>query len=212
MKYLPRRVIDVRQNVGRLSGAILCHDAEHSRRRFRDRAGSLDVLSGHGIASDWLDCVRARPASHGNDPAPASRSDSRNLMIERSIIHGMKSSSFDLNHARALHHLLEQANVTRAAHKLGITPAAASNALQRLRVDFGDPLLVRSGRTLARTFPGWTRRGDREVETQEVPGLALFAGSRVYSDSLTHGHRIPGRRGRRARPSRGATPCRGPGA
>ena len=72
-------------------------------------------------------------------------------MIERPIIHGMKASFFDLNHARALNHLLEEANVTRAARKLGITPAAASNALRRLRVDFGDPLLVRSGRTLART-------------------------------------------------------------
>jgi DNA-binding transcriptional LysR family regulator len=72
-------------------------------------------------------------------------------MIERPNIHGMKVSSFDLNHARALHHLLEEAHVTRAARKLGITPAAASNALHRLRVDFGDQLLVRSGRTLART-------------------------------------------------------------
>lgn len=63
----------------------------------------------------------------------------------------MKVSSFDLNHARALHHLLEEAHVTRAARRLGITPAAASNALHRLRVDFGDPLLVRSGRALART-------------------------------------------------------------
>ena len=72
-------------------------------------------------------------------------------MIDRSIVHAMKGSSFDLNHARALHHLLEEAHVTRAARKLGITPAAASNALRRLRADFGDPLLVRSGRTLART-------------------------------------------------------------
>jgi len=63
----------------------------------------------------------------------------------------MKGSSFDLNHARALHHLLEEAHVTRAARKLGITPAAASNALRRLRTDFSDPLLVRSGRKLART-------------------------------------------------------------
>jgi DNA-binding transcriptional LysR family regulator len=72
-------------------------------------------------------------------------------MIESTMIHAMNASFFDLNHARALHHLLEEANVTRAARRLGITPAAASNALRRLRVDFGDPLLVRSGRTLART-------------------------------------------------------------
>ncbi|MBN8231042.1 LysR family transcriptional regulator [Corallococcus macrosporus] len=63
----------------------------------------------------------------------------------------MNLSAFDLNHVRALHHLLEEAHVTRAAKKLGITPAAASNALHRLRVDFDDPLLVRNGRTLVRT-------------------------------------------------------------
>ncbi len=60
-------------------------------------------------------------------------------------------NAFDFNHARALHHLLEEAHVARAARKLGITPAAASNALHRLRIDFGDPLLVRSGRALVRT-------------------------------------------------------------
>src|SRR5258706_707683 len=80
-------------------------------------------------------------------------------MIERPILHGMKGSSFDLNHARALHHLLEEAQVSRAAHKLGITPAAASNALHRLRVDFGDPLLVRSGRMLTRTTRAEELRG-----------------------------------------------------
>jgi DNA-binding transcriptional LysR family regulator len=80
-------------------------------------------------------------------------------MIERRTLHGVKVSSFDLNHARALHHLLEEAHVTRAARKLGITPAAASNALHRLRVDFGDELLVRSGRTLARTPRAQELRG-----------------------------------------------------
>lgn len=63
----------------------------------------------------------------------------------------MNVSSFDLNHARALHHLVEEAHVARAAKRLGITPAAASNALRRLRVEFADELLVRQGRTLMRT-------------------------------------------------------------
>ncbi|RKH57560.1 LysR family transcriptional regulator [Corallococcus interemptor] len=76
---------------------------------------------------------------------------SRNLMVGRGIVHAVKLSAFDLNHVRALHHLLEEAHVTRAAKKLGITPAAASNALHRLRVDFDDPLLVRNGRSLVRT-------------------------------------------------------------
>jgi DNA-binding transcriptional LysR family regulator len=83
----------------------------------------------------------------------------------------MKVSSFDLNHARALHHLLEEAHVARAASKLGITPAAASNALHRLRVDFGDPLLVRSGRTLARTSRAEELRGPAKDVMQAAERL-----------------------------------------
>ncbi|NMO17922.1 LysR family transcriptional regulator [Pyxidicoccus fallax] len=76
----------------------------------------------------------------------------------------MNVSAFDLNHARALHFLLEEAHVARAARRLGITPAAASNALRRLRQDFDDELLVRVGRTLARTALGEQLRGPaREV-------------------------------------------------
>lgn len=71
----------------------------------------------------------------------------------------MNISTFDLNHGRALHHLLEEAHVTRAARRLGITPAAASNALRRLRVSFDDPLLVRAGRSLVRTARGEALRG-----------------------------------------------------
>ena len=40
---------------------------------------------------------------------------------------------------------------TSRARRLAITPAATSNALHRLRVELGDPLLVRVGRTFART-------------------------------------------------------------
>jgi len=68
--------------------------------------------------------------------------------------HAMKVASFDLNRARALHHLLEEAHVGRAAARLGITPAAASNALQRLRREMGDPLLVRDRYVFVRTALG----------------------------------------------------------
>ncbi len=67
------------------------------------------------------------------------------------MIHVVNVLAFDLNHVRALHHLLEETHVKKAAQRLGITPAAASNALRRLRVDFDDPLLVRKGRALVRT-------------------------------------------------------------
>lgn len=66
----------------------------------------------------------------------------------------MKLSTFDISRIKALYHLLAEAHVGRAAGHLGITPAAASNALRRLREDFGDPLLVRNGRGLVRTRIG----------------------------------------------------------
>ena len=80
------------------------------------------------------------------------------------MLHDVNISSFDLNHVRALHHLLEEAHVGRAAARLGITPAAASNALRRLRTELGDPLLVRDGRSLVRTALGTELRDPaREV-------------------------------------------------
>ena len=85
-------------------------------------------------------------------------------MLDSLMLHPMNVPAFDLNHARALHFLLEEAHVARAARRLGITPAAASNALRRLRQDFDDPLLVRAGRTLVRTPLGEQLRGPaREV-------------------------------------------------
>jgi DNA-binding transcriptional LysR family regulator len=73
------------------------------------------------------------------------------LIVVRAILHRVKLSNFDLNHVRALHFLLEEAHVARAAQRLSITPAAASNALRRLRIELDDALLVRVGRTFART-------------------------------------------------------------
>lgn len=53
----------------------------------------------------------------------------------------------DLNLLILLHWLLEEANVTRAAKRVGMSQPAASRGLQRLRQTFSDELLVRSGRT-----------------------------------------------------------------
>ncbi|MBL6076457.1 LysR family transcriptional regulator [Belnapia sp. T18] len=49
----------------------------------------------------------------------------------------------DLNLLVVLDALLEEAHVTRAARRLGLSQPAASNALDRLRHLFGDPLLER---------------------------------------------------------------------
>jgi DNA-binding transcriptional LysR family regulator len=52
-------------------------------------------------------------------------------------------ANLDLNLLVALHELLHERSVTRAAERLGVTQPAASAALSRLRRHFGDELLVR---------------------------------------------------------------------
>ncbi|MGB1239595.1 MAG: LysR family transcriptional regulator [Pseudomonadales bacterium] len=52
--------------------------------------------------------------------------------------------SVDLNLLTVLQALLEEQHVTRAAEKLHMSQSAVSRALQRLRVLFDDPLLVKS--------------------------------------------------------------------
>lgn len=57
----------------------------------------------------------------------------------------MNLQSLDLNLLVALDALLKEANVSRAALRIGLSQPAASHALQRLREVIGDPLLVRAG-------------------------------------------------------------------
>ncbi|MCX4745887.1 LysR family transcriptional regulator [Kitasatospora sp. NBC_01287] len=57
----------------------------------------------------------------------------------------------DLNLLRALDVLLQENSVTRAAERLGTSPAAASRMLGKLRRAAGDPLLVRAGQRLVPT-------------------------------------------------------------
>ena len=57
----------------------------------------------------------------------------------------MNLNSLDLNLLVALDSLLREANVSRAAMRIGLSQPAASHALQRLRDLIGDPLLVRNG-------------------------------------------------------------------
>jgi DNA-binding transcriptional LysR family regulator len=57
----------------------------------------------------------------------------------------------DLNLLVALDALLREESVTRAASHLGLTQSATSRALNRLRAELGDPLLVRRGTALVRT-------------------------------------------------------------
>jgi len=63
----------------------------------------------------------------------------------------MHVSGVDLNLLPLLDALLGERHVTRAAEAVGLSQPAASRALGRLRLLFGDPLLVRSGRGFALT-------------------------------------------------------------
>src|SRR5512147_2026712 len=60
-------------------------------------------------------------------------------------IHIMNFNSLDLNLLVALDALLREANVSRAAMRIGLSQPAGIHALQRLRDLIGDPLLVRNG-------------------------------------------------------------------
>ena len=57
----------------------------------------------------------------------------------------MNLTSLDLNLLVALDALLPEANVSRAAMRIGLSQPATSHALQRLRDVLDDPLLVRVG-------------------------------------------------------------------
>src|SRR2546426_11237525 len=69
----------------------------------------------------------------------------------------------DLNLLHALHALLAERHVTRAAKRCFLSQPAMSRALERLREMFGDHLLVRNGRGYERTVRG--ERVLRELES-----------------------------------------------
>src|SRR5919198_6206462 len=63
----------------------------------------------------------------------------------------MDLGGLDLNLLVALDALLSERSVTRAAQRVGLSQPGMSNALARLRAQFGDPLLVRQGAALVPT-------------------------------------------------------------
>lgn len=60
-------------------------------------------------------------------------------------------AALDANLLVALDALLQEANVTRAARRVGVTQPAMSQTLGRLRKQFDDPILVRVGRRMEPT-------------------------------------------------------------
>jgi len=79
----------------------------------------------------------------------------------------VKLTNVDLNLLVSLRALLQERNVTRAAQIIGVSQPAMSNALARLRRQFGDDLLVREGRGLALTPVA------RELRYAVEPALAM---------------------------------------
>jgi len=86
-------------------------------------------------------------------------------------IHLMNLNSLDLNLLTALDALLREANVSRAALRIGLSQPAASHALQRLRDIFGDPLLVRTGARMELTPRAQALRAPLAQALDQVRGL-----------------------------------------
>jgi DNA-binding transcriptional LysR family regulator len=88
-------------------------------------------------------------------------------------IHLMNLNSLDLNLLVALDALLREANVSRAAMRIGLSQPAASHALQRLRDMLGDPLLVRAGARMELTPRALGLRGPLAQALDQVRGLFI---------------------------------------
>jgi DNA-binding transcriptional LysR family regulator len=86
-------------------------------------------------------------------------------------IQAMNLAALDLNLLVALDALLLEANVSRAAMRIGLSQPAASHALQRLRDMLGDPLLVRVGARMELTPRAQTLRGPLAQALDQVRGL-----------------------------------------
>jgi DNA-binding transcriptional LysR family regulator len=85
----------------------------------------------------------------------------------------MNLAALDLNLLVALDALLLEANVSRAAMRIGLSQPAASHALQRLREVLGDPLLVRVGSRMELTPRAQALRGPLAQALEQVRGLFI---------------------------------------
>jgi DNA-binding transcriptional LysR family regulator len=92
-------------------------------------------------------------------------------MLDMVYIHPMNLKSLDLNLLVALEALLKEANVGRAAMRIGLSQPAASHALQRLRDVVRDPLLVRNGARMELTPRAQALREPLTQALEQVRGL-----------------------------------------
>jgi DNA-binding transcriptional LysR family regulator len=85
----------------------------------------------------------------------------------------MNLAALDLNLLVALDALLLEANVSRAAVRIGLSQPATSHALQRLRDVLGDPLLVRVGARMELTPRAQALRGPLAQTLEQIRGLFI---------------------------------------
>lgn len=82
----------------------------------------------------------------------------------------------DLNLLVVLHAVLEEAHITRAARRLGMSQPAVSNALDRCRALFDDRLIERRGRSMDLTARGMALR---EPLAQTLAGFDAVLGQQA---------------------------------
>ena len=92
----------------------------------------------------------------------------------------------DLNLLRVLDALLSTHSVSRGAGRLGITQAAASNALHRLREHFGDELLVRIGHKMVPT-PLAEELAPRAAAAMAVAASVLVPSAETFDPTSARG-------------------------
>jgi DNA-binding transcriptional LysR family regulator len=90
------------------------------------------------------------------------------------MLSAVNLSQIDLNLLVVLHAVMQHGSVAAAAAELHVTPSAISNALARLRAQFGDPLFVRKGRGVIPT--------PRALQLRPLLESALSALERAVSD------------------------------
>jgi DNA-binding transcriptional LysR family regulator len=97
----------------------------------------------------------------------------------------VKLRNIDLNLLVPLKALLHERNVTRAAERVHLSQPAMSRALDRLRSELGDELLVRVGRTYE-----LTPRGSALLDelAQVMPRLARLWAGETFSPAQSEGH------------------------
>lgn len=75
----------------------------------------------------------------------------KNSVLLIIIMKNIDFLSLDGRSLRTFLTVLEHSSISKAAERLGVTQSAVSHTLDKLRIAFGDPLFVRSGRQIAAT-------------------------------------------------------------